>query len=471
VIIQVRPGVRVALALAVIFDPATRTYKTVRTAAMLETHRRARVVEGQTIMARMSADEDIPRTAGEVIAVSAFARRPGVWIAVVVLLTAALMGILRARGPLLQVAAVTRSDIQQHLIASGRVRVVTRVQLTAQAAGRVTLIAAREGQRVRSGDLLARIDDQEARTAVAEARAAAAQARGRVEQLREVSAVVADERVREAEANYNRAESELARIDALAKAGAVAARDVEEARRALEVAAAARSAARAQQQGAGAQGADARVAESALRQSEARVAAAEVRLSQTRVVAAQAGVVLRRLVERGDIVRVGDTLFELAGDGETEIVIEPDERNLAWLRVGQTGKASADAYPDQIFDAEIRYIAPAVDRQRGSIEVRLGVPDPPATLRPDMTVSVDLTVASKKNVLTVPTDAIRDKATATPWVLVVDAGRVARRDVTVGITGEGQSEIASGVSEGDRVALSDLQAVEPGQRVRVREER
>jgi HlyD family secretion protein len=206
-----------------------------------------------------------------------------------------------------------------------------------------------------------------------------------------------------------------------------------------------------------------------LRESEARLAAAQVRLAQTRVVAAQAGLVLGRLVERGDIVRVGDTLFDLAGDGETEIVIEPDERNLAWLRVGQTGKASADAYPDQVFDASITYIAPAVDRQRGSIEVRLRVPDPPATLRPDMTVSVDLTVASRKNALTVPTDAIRDAATPMPWVFVVDAGRVVRRDVTVGIAGDGQSEIASGVSAGDVVALPAARALEPGQRVRVHE--
>ena len=419
----------------------------------------------------MSEDDDAPRTAGKASAVSAFARRPGVWITVAVLLGAALLGVLQARGPLVQVADVTRSDIQQHLIASGRVRVVTRVQLAAQAAGRVTLVAAREGHRVRTGDLLARIDDQEARTAVVEARAAAAQARGRVEQRREVSAVVAGERVREAEANYSRAESELGRLEALAKAGGVAARDVEEARRALEVAGAARSAARTQQQAAGEKGADARVAESALRESEARLAAAEVRLAQTRVVAAQPGVILGRLVERGDIVRVGDALFELAGDGKTEIVIEPDERNLAWLRVGQTGKASADAYPDQTFDAEIRYIAPAVDRQRGSIEVRLDVPDPPTTLRPDMTVSVDLTVASKKNALTVPTDAIRDKATATPWVFVVEAGRVVRRDVTLGITGEGQSEIALGVSAGDLVVLPAAQAIEPGQRVRVQEAR
>jgi HlyD family secretion protein len=419
----------------------------------------------------MGADEDGSRTAGDASAVSVFARRPGVWMTVAVLLAAVLLGIFQARGPLVQVAVVTRSDIQQHLVASGRVRVVTRVQLTAQVAGRVTQVAAREGHRVRPGDLLAQIDDQEARSAVAEARAAAAQARSRVEQLREVSAVVAGERLREAEANYSRAESELARSEALAKAGVVAARDLEEARQTVEVAAAARSAARAQQQGAAAQGADTRVAESALRESEARLAAAQVRLAQTRVVAAQPGVVLGRLVERGDIVRVGDTLFDLAGDGGTEIVIEPDERNLAWLRVDQTGKASADAYPDQVFAAEITYIAPAVDRQRGSIEVRLRVPDPPATLRPDMTVSVDLTVASKQHALTVPSDAIRDAATAAPWVFVVTNGRVVRRDVSLGVAGEGQSEIASGLSEGDVVALSTTQVLDPGQRIRVQETR
>jgi HlyD family secretion protein len=402
-------------------------------------------------------------------AATAIGRRPSLWIALSMLLAAAAIGLLRARGPLVDVATVTRSDIEQHLVASGRVRVVTRVQLTAQAPGRITQLVAREGQRVQPGDLLAQIEDPEARAAVEEARAGVAQARGRVEQLREIDSVVTGERLREAEANFERAQSDVARIEALARAGIVPARDVEDTRRVLEVAAAARRAARAEQQGAAATGADARVAASALRESEARLAAARVRLEQTRVVASQAGLILGRQIDLGDIVRTGDTLYELAGDGVTEIVIEPDERNLAWLRVGQTGKASSDAFPDQMFDAQITYIAPAVDRQRGSIEVRLIVPDPPATLRPDMTVSVDLTVASKAAALTVPTDAIRDAATATPWVLVVDGGVATRRDVTLGITGEGRSEVASGVSEGERVALPPGQALEPGQRVRVRE--
>src|SRR5687768_9226175 len=138
----------------------------------------------------MSADaDDEPRTGGTrrlAAAASAIARRPGIWITLFVLLVAGVLGLLQARGPLVEVAAVTRADIEQHLVASGRVRVVSRVQLTAQAAGRVAQVAVREGQRVRPGDLLAQIDDQEARAALAEARAAAAQARGRLEQLREV---------------------------------------------------------------------------------------------------------------------------------------------------------------------------------------------------------------------------------------------------------------------------------------------
>lgn len=395
------------------------------------------------------------------------ARRPTLWITLAALLLLATLGLLQARGPLIDGAEVRRMDIEQHLVASGRVRAATRMQLTAQAAGRITEVAVREGRRVQPGDLLLRIDDREARAGVAEARAAVAQARGRVAQLREVSGIVADEQLREAEANATRAESEFARVAALAKAGAMADRDLEDARLALDVAVAARTAARARQQGSAAEGAEARVAEGALRESEARLAAAEVRLAQTRLVASQPGLILSRHVDPGDIVRVGDTLFELAGEGGTEVVIEPDERNLAWLRVGQPARVSADAYPDRIVDAQITYIAPAVDSRRGSIEVRLGVPDPPDTLRPDMTVSVDLTVARKDATLTLPSDAIRDGATS-PWVLVANGGVLARRSVTLGIAGEGRSEIASGLSEGEIVALSSVRALEPGQRVRLR---
>src|SRR5690606_21444082 len=139
---------------------------------------------------------------------------------------AGILAVRHFRGPLIEVTAATRADIEQHLVAIGRVRVVTRVGLIAQTSGRVMLVTVEDGARVRPGDLLVQLDDSEARAAVAEARAAVAQARGRIEQLREVNAVVASEQVREAEANAVRAEADYARVTALASAGAAAARDV-----------------------------------------------------------------------------------------------------------------------------------------------------------------------------------------------------------------------------------------------------
>jgi len=84
-----------------------------------------------------------------------------------------------------------------------------------------------------------------------------------------------------------------------------------------------------------------------------------------------------------------------------------------------------------------------------------------------MTVSVDLTVASKTRVLTVASDAIRGAATPAPWVLAVAGGRLARRNVTLGIRGEGHTEILSGLDEGAEVVLAADATLVDGRRVRV----
>jgi HlyD family secretion protein len=266
--------------------------------------------------------------------------------------------------------------------------------------------------------------------------------------------------------NLGRAEAELARVEKLAATGLVARIDLDEARRNVEIARAQKNAADAQQTATGPRGVDSSIALSALAESQAQLSGALARLEQTRVVAPKDGTILLRTVEPGYTVQPGTTLFEMAADGETQLVIEPDERNLAWIRLGQKARVSADAYPQNIFDAEVSYIAPAIDPQRGSIEVRLRVPEPPAFLKPDMTVSVDLTVASKTRVLTVPSDAIRGAASPVPSVLAVAGGRIARRNVTLGIRGEGRTEIISGLDEGAVVVLAADSALPDGQRVR-----
>lgn len=393
-------------------------------------------------------------------------RYPGLSIGIGVLIVATVVAVTRARGPVVSTAVAARTNLDQRVIASGRVRVVTRVELSAQISGRVVTIRAVDGQRVRQGDVLVQMDDAEAEAAVSQAKAAVSQASGRVEQLRKVGAIVTTEASRQAATNLARAESELARMEQLSAAGILARVDLDEARRSVEIARAQKNAADAQQTASAPGGIDSSIAMSALVESQAQLAAAIARLGQTRLLAPQDGIVLVRAVEPGDTVQPGTTLLEIAADGETQLVIEPDERNLAWIHPGQEARASADAYPTAVFDAEVDYIAPAIDRQRGSIEVRLRVAAPPAFLKPDMTVSVDLTVASKNGVIAVPSDAVRGAATPAPWVLVVQDGRIARRNVTLGIRGEGHTEIQSGLDEGAEVVRATDVTLNEGQRVR-----
>lgn len=384
----------------------------------------------------------------------------------VLVVAAAIVLALRARGPLVQTTLAERRDLEQHIVASGRVRVPTRVQIAAQSAGLVVAVGVVEGQRVATGDLLVQIEDSAERAGVAQAEAAVKQAAARVQQLQRVGAIVTTEAVRQAESNLARAETELARTSKLAESGAVPIRELDDARNAVAAARAQRNSAEAQRIAATPVGADSRIALAAQLQAEAQLAAAMARLAQTRIVALQDGQVLTRDVEPGDVVQPSRTLLVLAADADVQLVFQPDERNLAVIRLGQGARAAADAYPQDVFEATVSYIAPSIDPQRGSIEVRLAVPKPPAFLKPDMTVSIDLTVARKQRVLVVDSDVVRDAATAAPYVLAVENSRIARREVRLGIRGEGASEIVSGLADGAELIIPDGRQLAPGTRVR-----
>lgn len=397
-------------------------------------------------------------------------RSPMFWIALLVAAGAGVYGMLRWRGVSVATTQAARRDLEQHIVSSGRVRVPTRVQVAAQNAGLVVTVGAVEGQRVAVGDLLVELDGAAERAAVAQAEAVVDQAKARVAQLRRVGSIVATESLRQTQTNLERAQTELGRTEKLAASGAVTVTELENARRAVELAVAQRTAAEAQQIAATPVGADSRVALTAQLQAQAQLSSARVRLAQTRMVAMQNGTVLSRSIEPGDVVQPGKTLLVLAADANVQLVIQPDERNLAWIRVGQKARASADAYPQQVFDAVVSYIAPAVDAQRGSVEVRLDVSAPPPFLKPDMTVSVDLTVAAKTNALTIASDVVRGVSTPSPYVLVVEAGRVARKDVKLGIRGDGSMEIVAGIDEATVVIRPDGKALAVGARVRAESE-
>lgn len=310
------------------------------------------------------------------------------------------------------------------------------------------------------------LDAAEASAQLAEAEARVSEARARAQQVGSVDSVIASRALEQAQANYEDAVQQFERTRALVETGALAHDERDAAKRTLEVARAQLGSAEAEQRAANRGGVSARAANAALSQAIAQLALAKLRLSQTRILALSDAVVLTREVEPGNVVSASQTLMTLAAAGATRLVIQPDERDLALIQLGLVAKASADAFPDEVFDAEVTYIAPSIDRERGTVDVRLRVPSPPAYLRTDMSVSVDLTVARAKDAVLVPSEAVRGLATPRPWLLVVRNARSERRELKLGIRGEGFSEVRQGVRAGELVIVPDGQVLKPGQRLR-----
>lgn len=374
----------------------------------------------------------------------------------------------RVLGQPVDAYAVTLAELKQSVVASGRVLTPQRIAVAAELGGRVRRIPVREGQMVTAGELLIELDDADEQASVALAAAAVAQAQARSRQLREVDLPVATQALKLAQANAAQALSQLARMRDMKTRGFIGQAQLDEAVRNHQVALSQVDSARLQLNGSDASGSASALAQAALDQAQANLALAKVKLAQDSILAPAGGILIARAVEPGDMVQSGQTLMQLAADGEIQISLQIDEKNLAKLALGQSALGSADAYPAQRFDAELVYINPAVDASRGSVEVKLRVLDAPAYLRQDMTVSVDILTAHRPSTLVLPTGALRDATSATPWVLVVRQHHLLRQPVKLGLLGDDRVEVLDGLAAGEPVILASAVTLSAGQRVRAR---
>ena len=387
-------------------------------------------------------------------------------LAAAVVLAAAFAGRNAILGQPVVAHEAARSDLVQTVVASGRIVTPQRVAIGAVTTGRVTRIPVSEGQSVKRGDILIELEDGDERAAVEQARAAVAQAEAKIRQLSELGFPAAQQSLIQAEAQAVQARRQYERSRELKEKGFVSQAALDEVQRNLDVAESQLRAARLQVKSASPAGSEAALARTALAQARASLGLAQAKLDETLIRAPVHGVLIARAVEPGNVVQPGRELMALAPLGETQVVVQIDEKNLSQLKLGQQALGSADAFPRGRFAAQLFYINPGIDPQRGSVEVKLRVPDPPPYLRQDMTVSVDIEVARRAGVLVVPADAVHDAGSARPWVLAIAGGRAERREVTIGLRGDGRIEIAGGLEAGERVVPASNLAVKAGMRVR-----
>ncbi len=369
-------------------------------------------------------------------------------------------------GPIVPVVEVVQRDFVQSVVASGRVETPHRVDIGAQLTGVVAAVPVAEGQVVRAGDVLVELDSTELQATLQQADHAVAQAQARLRLLREVQAPVAEQTVRQAQATLDLARAQQQRNEDLIGKGFIGRATLDESSKNMALAEAQLWAAQRQLESARSGGSDYALAQAALASARSSASAARARLGYATLAAPVDGTLISRNVERGDVVQPGKVLMTLSPAGATQLVVQIDEKNLAFLSEGQQALASADAYPDKRFPATLSYINPGVNVQTGAVEVKLDVPEPPAVLRQDMTVSVDISVARRTGAVLVPTDAVRGIDGRAPWVLVVAGRRVERRAIRVGLRSAGFSEVLGGLVAGDRVLPGGVATVTDGSRVR-----
>ena len=394
------------------------------------------------------------------------------------------------RAPTVPGVRVFKGPLVRTLQFSGRVVTQSRVDVGSTLTGRVLLVAAVEGAQVSKGDVLVRLESDELRAALDQARANEQQAAARLAGLRSTGRSSAQAGLAQADSVLIAAKAELQRTQELVVKGFLSEAKLDEARRGADVAQAQQVSARAQSAANADRGTDVAQAQAQLALANAATAAARARLMQAVVVAPADARVLTRGVEPGQIVQPGRALLSLAVTGPVQLVAQVDERYLEQLQVGQTASVLADAFPQARFAARVQLISPLVDAQRGAVEVKFALPDaPPAFLREDMTLSLEVETARRDGALVVPVAALRGDLPGTAalrgdlpgaaalrgdlpgtaalsgdLVYVARDGHVEARNVRLGLRTLEAVEVLEGLAQGDIVLTGP--APKPGSRVR-----
>ena len=395
--------------------------------------------------------------------------RRWIWIAgTVAVVAGAAIVWLSQRGPQIAAVEMRYAPLVRTLQFSARVATLSRVDVGSTITARVAKVLVNDGAQVRQGDVLVQLESAELRAALTQAQASASQAQARLAGLRSTGRATAKAVAMQSDATLQAAQAELKRNQQLVAQGFISASRLDDVQRAVEVARAQQASAQALVQANADAGADVVQAQAQLDQALAAVSTAQARLAQAQVIAPANARVLTRQVEPGQIVQPGKALMSLALAGPTQLIAPVDERFLDQLQIGQSASVVADAFAEQGFTAHVLSISPTVDAQRGAIEVKLSLDkDPPAFLREDMTLSVEVETAKRERALVLPLKAVRSQTNnSNASVLLALDGRAQEKPVRLGLRTLEAAEVLEGLAPGDLVLLGGQPAVD--KRVRVK---
>ncbi len=392
-------------------------------------------------------------------------RKRTVFIALFVLLIVILViGNLRSRREKSVGVTVERASLQDLtsiVSASGEVKPKKSIDIGAQVPGRITKIGVVEGQEVKAGDFLIRFE-------ATQYEASAERDKALIQSYRS--------QLIQAEARMKREMNNFERQKQLFESQLISQEQLETAKVEYDIARAEVQAIRHQVQ-----------------QAEASLKSALDNLGKTVYYSPIDGIITSLPVEEGEIAVVGTmnfagtVLMTIADLSEMEVEVEVDETDVVSVKLGQKAEIRVDALPNQELDGTVTEIgSSAIARVSAAQEesrdflVAIALTDPPASLKPGLSASADITTAERKGVIAIPISALvlrekkseraSAKTTEEEGVYVVAEGRAKFIPVTKGIMGGLSIEITSGLKEGQEVVVgpySSLRELQDGTLIKV----
>jgi len=399
------------------------------------------------------------------VAASRKSKRFWIWLglgAFIVILLAGL-GLTRlAKGNPIdpnKLARVTRGDVAQSVVATGKIQPITKVEVKSKASGIVEKLYADINNRVKKGQNLAQLDQQEIEAQVEAQRAQLTAAEANVSTFQ---ADIEQDKVTAAAPDLPMYKSTLDRNLEMQKEGIVSRQALDDADKDYLAALNKRDTAKAQ---IGVDSARLKQARAQVLESQASLKQLEEQLSYTTIVAPMDGVILSRDVEIGDAVSsilvLGSTATLVMTEGDTtEVYVQGkvDEADIAHVYLGQPARIKVESFRDRLFQGKVTKIAPmGVEKDNvTTFEVRVSINNPGGELKANMTANAEILLNEHKGVLTVPENAVSYDNQKNASVQVPDKSQKdgARKvPVTVGLSNGSVTEIARGLKEGDQVVL------------------
>ena len=370
-----------------------------------------------------------------------------------------------------RIEAVDSRDLVASVTASGQVQPRTKVDVAADISGRIVRLAVKEGQMVKRGDFLLRIDPEQYEAAVQRAEAGLSSAKAQAAQAR---------------ANYLQAKRTYDRNMEIRKTNVqlVSEADIEQSRTQMEVNEALLEA-----------------SDHNVEQSNASVRDAKNSLGKTTILAPMSGRITRLVVEEGETAVPGTfnkeaaTLLTISDMSVLETIVKVDETDVARISLGDSAVVQIDAFADTTFVGKVVEISHSSVRgasasgstteQAVDYEVRVQLMNPPLETRPDFSATAKVVTDVRTKALSIPIialtvreneelagadSAVRVGANATPTkevgkrdvegVFVVGTdNKVTFRPVKVGIAGDRYFEVLSGLKAGEKIVGGTYQAI------------